>query len=189
MAERDIVAVGEIAERHLGEEAPAPVTKKEDTVHLSSGVVLGLVPVSPTAFAELEERYPDPKIPKVMDETRGREIENPMHPDYKKAVQVNEMRKALAAIDLAVVLGTRLISFPDTMLGPDSEEWRDRLFALGHNERILASSTSRYLLWVKLVAACDAKDMTNLQVAVMRRMGVPERDVNDALKSFPDQQT
>jgi hypothetical protein len=188
MAERDIETVGEVADRFIGETAPLPTQNKADIVELSTGVVLKIMPVSPMAFGELEEKYPAPKVPKSFDEARGREIENPMHPEYKRQVQQVENSKAIAALDLAIVLGTTLVSHPTEMMGPDSEDWQDRLFALGYSDKIIASKTSRYLAWVKYVASPGEADFNKLSMAVMRRMGVPEPDVNAALKSFPDKQ-
>lgn len=189
MAERDIVNVAEVADRHQPdvEMATAPSAGDKDQVTLSTGVVLKITSVSPMAFGDLENKYPSPPIPRVYDEVKGREISNPLSAEYKKAVAENENRKALAALDLAIVLGTRLLSIPKGMDGPDSEEWKDTLFAMGYNKESIESKKARYLSWVKLNAASNNADWNMLSMTVMRRMGVPEQDVNAALKSFPDQ--
>lgn len=189
MAERDIVNVAEVADRHQPdvEMTTALPPSNKDRVTLSTGVVLAILSVSPMAFGDLENKYPPPPVPKTYDEVKGREISNPLSAEYKKATTENENRKALAALDLAIVLGTRLLSIPDGMDGPDSEEWKDTLFAMGYSQESIESKKARYLSWVKLSAASNNTDWNILSMTVMRRMGVPEQDVNAAMKSFPDQ--
>lgn len=185
----DVKTVAEVADKAAAVVSPKPVEKVGDTLTFSTGVVVRTSRVSSAAFGDLEDRFQLPPVPKVLDENRGREIENPLDPIYKKKVSEVESRKAIAALDLAIVLGTTLVSKPDTLFDSNSEEWKDKLKALGYGKEIINSATSRYLLWMKYIAAVEQEDWENLSMSVMRKMGVPESDVNDALRSFPNNPT
>lgn len=156
-------------------------TYRTEIFELKTGVVLKLHPFSGLALETLELRFPDPAIPKVYDEHTGREIENPMHPDYLKAVDAAKSMRALAALDAIVGVGTSLESVPEGMDGPHSQAWMDRLELLGKDQAFIDSPLKRYVEWIKVVAAGDADGWEQLTVRCMRLSGVPEVDVDNAL--------
>lgn len=159
-------------------------TYRTETFELKTGVVLKLHPFSGVALEALEIRFPDPVVPKVYDEHTGREIENPMHPDYLKAVDAAKSKRALAALDAIVGLGTTLEAVPEGMDGPDSQGWKDRLDLLGYDQSFIESKLKRYVEWIKLVAAGDADGWEQLTIRCLRLSGVPEVDVDNALDKF-----
>lgn len=160
------------------------VTSQTDNITLSTGVVLSVNRVSVSLFGEIDVEYPLPKVPKVYDEEREREIENPAHPDYiEELKRVNEIRST-AALDRLVGLGTKLVSVPEGMAGPDSEEWAEQLELLGHSEKI-DKKLMRYVYWVRLLGATH-NDWETLVLNILRVTGVVEGDVKKALDSFRD---
>lgn len=161
---------------------------KTETFELKTGVVLRLHPFSGLTLETLELRFPDPKVPKVHDEHTGREIENPMHPDYLKALEVAKSKRALAALDAIVGIGTTLDSLPDGMKGPDSQDWKDRLDLLGYEPAFIESDLKRYVEWIKLVAAGDGDGWEQLTIRCLRLSGVPEVDVDNALTKIKSEQ-
>lgn len=160
---------------------------ESNTLTLSSGVVVGLTRVSPMIFQEIDAKFPMPKIPKVFDEGRGRDLENPMHPDYLAEVERVKEAKAMAALDAVAVLGTYLISVPDGLDGPDSEGWIEKMEFLGYDQKMIDRRLTRYLSWLKSIGAPDVEeDWNRLSIAVLRKSGVTEEDVQKAIASFRD---
>lgn len=163
-------------------------TYKTEIFELKTGVVLKLHPFSGLALQTLELRFPDPSVPKVYDEHTGREIENPMHPDYLKAMEETKSRRALAALDAIVGVGTTLEIVPEGMDDPDSQAWADRLDLLGYDQAFIDNKLKRYVEWIKIVAAGDADGWEQLTVRCMRLSGVPEVDVDNALTKIKSDQ-
>ena len=158
-----------------------------NSLTLSTGVVIGINRISPMVFQEVENRFQDPPVPKVYDEQRGRELENPAHPAYLAELKRVRDAKAIAALDAVAALGTYLISIPPGFEGPDTEEWMEKMDFLGYDHHLISRKLTRYLAWLKMVGAPDVEaDWNNISIAVLRKSGVTEGDVQSAIASFRD---
>lgn len=167
-----------------GDEAPA----KEDVfITLTNGVVLEVRGISPFLFRQVEKRFPDPPIPKVFLEDKGREEENPQNPEYLRRLAVVEADRAEALIDLIVGYGTNVVSFPTAFPSPDSDLWIDGLVGLladDEIDRIRNHKHLRHLAWIKFVAIATQQDIQHIAEKVYRKLGVGSQDVSDALANF-----
>lgn len=173
----------EAAARKLNQEGGGEI----NSLALSTGVVLEINRISPMIFQEVEERYPDPAVPKIYDEQRGRELENPMHPAYLEEKKHVLTQKSLAIMDAIAVLGTKLLSIPEGFEGPDTDSWKEKMYVLGYDDKLIERKLTRYLAWLKMVGAPDIDaDWNMISMAVLRKTGVAEEDVEKAIASFRD---
>lgn len=101
--------------------------EKTDKTHiLSTGVKVRLRPVSAALIAEVTSRLKYPKVPKYFNEDKGREEENPVHPDYLAEKQEIDNQRGLAAMDAMAMFGVELV---DDM--PTDDVWVKKLQLLG----------------------------------------------------------
>src|SRR3990167_8733070 len=166
-------------------DTPDPVAgESSDLVTLESGVVLEVRRIPPMLLADVEKRFPLPAVPKVMDDTKGRSIENPNDPTYLKAIERNEQDKSLALAEVMVGMGTRLVSYPDDMEGPDGADWKEEAEIYLGKELPAKSPRALYLFWLKYYALTTQNDLVLLSNRVARKMGVSQEDVSSAMNSF-----
>lgn len=154
---------------------------KTEDITLSTGVVLRCRAVSASLFADLLARYPTPRPPVVWLEDKGREEENPDHPDYIAQVQQHNIQIAKALSDAMVLLGTEIVSIPKGVSRQDDKAWLDEMRALGYE---LRSIPERYLAWIKFKAVANTSDFNAIGKAVGRQTGVTEVDVESAAQTF-----
>ena len=76
---------------------------------LERGFRVKLSPVSITIIRDAMNRIPYPDVPKYYYEDREREIENPNHPDYLRAVSEVEDRRNDIAMDVILLFGVELL--------------------------------------------------------------------------------
>lgn len=175
-------------DKTLGEalsEIPNEEAKPVDDgfIHLSTGVILAPKKVSPFIFQQVTKRFKDPEVPKFYNDNKGREEENPAHPDYIKAVEENNYDRSMAMIDAVIALGTKLISIPEDMCKPEEDDWLDDLestsiFIDRDNARL------RYRTWVKYFAAPAVDDVQLIVDKVLKAVGVSAEEVARATASF-----
>lgn len=154
----------------------------QDTITLSTGVVLRLKPISKQLIRTVQTQFERPEVPMWEDPNKGRQVENPSDPKYIEAVEQYMVEIANATMDVCILRGTEVLEKPDDLLDPDSEQWVYEMQTLGlpmgDNPR------ARYLAWIKGVAAPLDRDM-NLVMGVIGRMtGVSETDVLEAVSRF-----
>jgi len=166
-------------------EAATSLNNKEESglISLSSGVKLKPLTVPSMVYMEIMSKFDQPKVPRVMNHDLGREEENPSHPDYLRAMQNWQAEMTKGMIDIMVVYGTEIHSIPKGMEGPDGSKWVNRLkiTGLSFDEN---NEYSRYLAWVKTVAAPLDTDIEEITLGVGRLSGVLEEDVQDATDQF-----
>lgn len=155
-----------------------------DEILLSSGVRLRLKPVSKHFMYGVTSQFPPPEVPLIHIEGKKRPIENPDDPDYKQAVEDWILLIASASTDVVLLRGTEIIEKPESVIGPDSEEWIDEMEVLGlkHSD----NPRARYLYWLKAIAAPSDKDISDLMEVLGRLTGISELDVADAVERFRD---
>ena len=152
---------------------------KLNTLTLSTGVELRLKPVQSYVYVEFEKRHKRPKPPVVFIEEHGREQENPDDPAYRDKLIDWEREHTMGLLDVALVLGTELISKPESIPDVDSDEWIDGLeIALGE-DLTFKNKKERYLYWLKYVGASD-EDLQPIMSGIAAFSGVLEEDVKDA---------
>lgn len=156
--------------------------KKDNTVALSTGVILKVKSVSRMLLGDLMRKYERPKPPLVFNKDIGRQEENVNDPDYKARINKYDTDVAMGVVDVMIMMGTELKSVPKGISALDSD-WDDGYDALGIN---VGSGKKRYLNWVKHIAAPDDEDVNNIINAIGKLSGVAEDDVNTAANLFRD---
>ena len=156
---------------------------QNDILVLSSGVELDLHTPSPVLVNNAMKAImkDEPKIPKVWIEDKGRDEENPNDPDYIFARRVWLADVGMRSLRALIPTGTSLHSKPDGMVGPEDEDFADLIQSMG--EEPATGVHTRYVQWLLLVAM-GKQDLEALGMALMRRAGVREEDVREALDTF-----
>lgn len=156
---------------------------QDDTITLSSGVVLRGRKANPVMLIEVMASDPRPKPPLYFDNTMGREMENPSDPDYLERLKAWQMDSTNKTTDAMIILGTELVSAPKKLGTPESDGWL-KDYALFHLPMAPDSQNWRYLAWVKFKACQDEKDLEAIMKVVGRLSGVTESAVKSA-ETFP----
>ena len=163
--------------------ASDPPTLTNNRVTLSNGVVLGVRPVPPLAIRQAVLNVPKPPVPVTFLEDKGREEENPNDPEYLEALAAYRDATGQAALNVLLLMGTKLESLPEGLCGPDGDEWLGDLEFLGltidkENPR------ARYLAWLQFYAIPSNADITRALEGPAKAAGVAEGDVAAAIESF-----
>ena len=154
---------------------------KTEDITLSTGVVLRCKAVSRSLFADLLARHPLPKPPVIYLPDKGREEDNPDHPDYIEKVKQHNIEIAKSLSDAMVLLGTEVIDIPKGLPKQDDRDWLEEMRVLGFD---LRPGPERYLAWVKFKAVANEGDFNAIGKAVGRQTGVTEEDVESAAQTF-----
>lgn len=164
--------------------AAAKAGKPEDnTVTLSTGVVLRGKLVPPAMLIKIMAEFPRPRPPIWKDPIMGREMENPDDPEFLDQITSWKMEYSDATLNVMILMGTELVSTPKGFPGPQSEKWLQEYRVLGL--KMEADNESwRYLNWIKFKAAPSAEDLNLIKEVVGKLSGVPEQSVA-AAESFP----
>ena len=162
------------------EEAAGSVQK--GTVTLSNGIVLKLKPVPPFLLRQAVTKLKEPKPPK-MDIGKGREEENPDHPDFLAAKGEYDALVIEAVTNVAFVMGTEAASIPDGLWGPDGDDWLEIPEILGIE--VDQRPRGRYLAWLRYYAVTSQEDVLQILLAMSTKLGLTEEEVGLAAHSFP----
>jgi hypothetical protein len=150
----------------------------------SNNIKFRLKKVSRMVVADAGRKLKNPRIPIVMNEDKGREEENPNHPDYVAELEDVNYRRGMLAVEVYLALGTEVIERPADICSYEAEEWAQDLGLFGLE--IPQSGKARYVAWLKYHALND-DDMTALTLAAMRFGGATlEEDVEEAQAGFWD---
>lgn len=152
-------------------------------ITLDNGVVLKPRPIPPLILARIERRFVYPPVPKVRDEDKGRDIENPSDPRYLAEIERVDEEKSMAQLDVIIALGTDLISVPENVYAPDQDEWIDEVEPF-IGETIPRTGRARYLAWLKFYALSTATDIPTIARKALKRTGVGDEQVESALAGF-----
>jgi hypothetical protein len=158
-------------------------TPEDNTIRLSTGVVLRGKQANPLTLVKVMAAFPRPRPPTWRDPKMGREMENPDDPEYIERVKAWQMESSNAVLNALILLGTELDSKPKKVPGPDSDEWLEEYELLGVPMNP-ANKSWRYLTWVTFKAAGTKEDLNKIQEVVGRLSGVPEKAVA-AAETFP----
>lgn len=165
------------------EEVEKQQTQKESNlITLSCGVVLKTRPVPPMILSKIDKKYPEPPMPTVYDEDRGRDIPNPQDPNWLKAVDRNAEDKGTALIDVIAGLGTTVHFVPEGMYHAEQDEWAEQLEYYGLE--IPEKGIGRYLSWLKFYVIASGEDLALIAKKAAKSLGVTEEEVATAINNF-----
>ena len=154
----------------------------EQDVHtLSTGVRVRLLSVNAATITEVQMRIENPPVPTWFNEDKGREEDNPNHPDYLAACGKANEARALAMMDALALFGVELL---DGL--PEDDLWLRKLKLLARKGQLdlsvydLDDEIDREFLYKKHIAI-STPDWAKL----MTLSGVPEEAVQQMEDSFP----
>lgn len=78
-------------------------------ITLAQGVRVRLLPVSGALTDDVRARIKYPRVPTVHNESKGRDEENPLDPDYLDAMRETNARRGTAYWDALVTFGIELV--------------------------------------------------------------------------------
>lgn len=152
------------------------------TMPLENGAVLKLKTISRAIINRAMARFPEPQVPIVNIESKGRSEPNPNDPDYLAAmVKYHEDRMELY-YHLLVLFGTEFESAPEGVFAPQDDGWLIP-FQKAEIEIDISSELARYEEWFWLYASTEA-DKHNLMAYMIGRTGVTEVEVAQAIVFF-----
>ena len=132
---------------------------------LSTGVRVRIVPVGARLLTESMARVPEPEVPMFFDEHRQKEIPNPDHPSYTRALEEREMKQTNVAMDALIMFGVELM---DGVPNDDRWVWELRLLekvgALDLSIYDLDDEIDKEFLYKKFIAVAGV-DLELLQGA------------------------
>jgi len=148
---------------------------------LSTGVRALILPVGASLVDDVVAGLEEPVVPTYYNEEKGREEENPGHPDYVAAVKRYEEARARAGMEALIMFGVKLV---DDL--PEDDHWLKQLqFLAKRNEGFsldaydLDDPLDREYLYKRYVAVGTA-DFLN----ICRKAGLTSAAVEAAAKSF-----
>lgn len=179
MTEDNIVAINDIdvATRILEGNKDNPYE-----VITSRGIKLILHPVPPMLIQEVNQQFPQPKIPTWFNEEKGREEENINDPLYMELVNKVNFDRGMVMVDV-LLSGVTIDKVPDGMEKVEDDGWEYYLELVGR--KASQSKIPRTIQWLKYYAL-DNTDLTNVRDKVLRISGgTLEVDVEQATDTFP----
>ena len=180
----DEVSAGQAVSRSRAKRS----VEDEQIIKLSTGVKLRCKQIPEWLIVDLLNELNDsrPEIPKVTLPS-GAEVENPDSEAYAEAEKNWTARMGIAFGDAMIVEGTEVHFVPENIQDHNNPDWLAKMSAL---KRPIENPYSRYLMWIKYVAAPDTdKDMLAIMDEVGRLSGVREEDVGEVVDSFRDKST
>ena len=156
-------------------------TKKDRVVTLSTGVRAILTPVASTLIQDVMSEVPDPPVPMWMNPEKEREEENPLDPEYIRAMREAEKKRSDAALDAVILFGVEL---PDGI--PEDNRWLKNLQYLQKRGRIdlsafdLEDEFEREFVYKRYVAVAGEDFNTIAELS-----GVPGSERARARNTFP----
>lgn len=153
-----------------------------DEITLSTGVVLKVKPVPKHFIFTVTSRFEKPAVPVYYNESKGREEENPNDPDYAEAVEMYVADVANAAVDVALLRGTEVVSIPDGFPDHNSKYWKEEMEVLGMP--LKTKERARYLAWIKAMVCPLEEDIEILMEIIGQHTGVSEADTAEAVERF-----
>ena len=171
-----------MAESAAVKTAKARRTQEEGAgvVTLSTGVRARLTPISAALVQDVIGRIEDPPVPTWYNKEKEEDQPNPADPEYLKAVEAMDGKRAMAALDAAIMFGIELV---DGL--PEDGDWIKRLKYMVKRNMLdlsdfdLDDEMDQEFLYKRYVAV-SADDF----VHVARLSGVPSEEVQRAARTF-----
>lgn len=140
-------------------------------------------PVPPLLLNAIANSIPEPQVPKIWMEEKGREEENPDHPAYLKALSDRANEIGMRIIEATLLVGTELVSIPDGIAKPSDNSWIKRVELTG---KILNQNDKdeRYLTWLRFYAVETQEDLNKINSIPLQLAGIQEVEVETAIETF-----
>jgi len=159
---------------------------------LGTGVVLRVKPVSPLLIRRAAASIPEPEVPQLFLEDKGREEANPDDPEYKRALQKYSEEVEEASTLLMLAAGTEVVEVPEEMESPEGETWLSQVEEImsftgaefDPKRDRLDTRIGRYLVWLQYYAIRSLQDLVKLLSTLAELSGVSEEAVAKAVSSF-----
>lgn len=163
--------------------------KRIKELELENGIILALKPVPPLLLREAARNIRDPEVPIWHDPDKGRDEPNPNDPDYLLGIAEAREKRSQAAMTVALLTGTAIISVPEGMYRPEQDEWIADIRAAyeiagttvelhDHPER------ARYLDWLRYYAISSETEMFVLTKLTTLGVALTNEEVQAAAESF-----
>lgn len=152
-----------------------------EIVTLSTGVRVRLVPVGVYLIADAVRNVKNPPIPTVLDEAKGREIENPTDPAYLESLKLANQERESAGMDAMMLFGSVLVDGV-----PEDGTWLKRLRYLEKRGELdlsafdLEDELDLELMYKRYIAFSSV-DLVKLG----QMSGIGRQEVQAAIDSFP----
>lgn len=169
------------------EASESTTPEEKNTLRLSKGVTIGFQKVPVLVFEKIGKKYVDPPVPVVYDPDKDRSYPNPDHPDYKKALEQNEVDRNMAFADALMGLGTYPIEIEDGLQKPEDTEWREELEFLTGIE-VPKVKIGVWLYYLKYYAIQSQDEIKEIVRLGNRVLGVTEAEVSSAVDRFRNQE-
>jgi hypothetical protein len=161
---------------------------EDETIILSTGVVVRAKAVPSVYIQQLYSKYPEPQPPivevMVGDPPRKRKEENPNDPFYQKAVEQHGIMISQKILGLVLMFGLDVVEVPEGTETVEGTDWSDGLAAIG--EEIPEKGAARKLAWLQVVALRTSEDFTEVIQAGMAKSQISPEEVDQVEGSFRD---
>lgn len=148
------------------------------------GIVLRLEKVPRTLQMKVMQKFPDPVPPMMVLEGYDDPIPNYADPFYNAAMQQIQIDRALAAERVWFSRGVTVVTMPQHVVPPDSQEWLEGLEDL--LDDVPARGPARLAAWLAYYALPTEDEQARLIARIAQFSGsILEADVADAIESFP----
>ena len=160
-------------------EAEEAVLAGEDTMKLSSGVEIKLLPLPPLLQRAVEAKFPEPEVPIIEVKVHKKKVKqaNPDDPDYLAELEQWAKDRGQALMDLAFIKGVVLDL-------PEDETWIEELALIG--VEVGESKAARKLAYLRSVAIATIEDMMGVTGRVLAMSGVSPQAIDEAAKTVQD---
>lgn len=152
-------------------------------INLSNGIVLKVRPMPPMLLNSVANSIPEPEVPKVFMEDKGREEPNPNHPDYIKAVAEYNSKVAMATMNLIFYACTSIKEIPDGLLKPEDDDWVE-MATMAKISFDREDKAERYIAWLRCYALETISDLNQAQTIPLQLAGITESEVQEAVDAF-----
>lgn len=151
-------------------------------IRLRNGVLLGIRPMPPLLLNSVANSIPEPEVPVFFNDEKGRDEENPNHPNYVKALEERNREINLATINLILYACTYIKEIPEGVEKPTDEGWH-RLARMAGIDFNPEEEAECYLTWLRCMVE-TGNDLLKLQTLPLQLAGVTEEEVDDLMESF-----
>lgn len=173
------------------EAATASEAEFIDQIRLMNGIELRLKMVPPYVIGDAARRVPVPEVPMAHIESKGIDEPNPNDPAYIEAMIQYQMDTAEAGLNVALVMGTEILSVPEGMYMPEADEWIAELeeaFQVidGFGDITLRREpeAARKLDWLRYYAIPNEDDVVRLTTILTSTTAITEEEVAAAVAAF-----
>lgn len=156
-------------------------------ITLSNGIRLELKPVPPFLVRKAALGISRPVPPSVSVNDKGRTEPNPNDPDYQKALAEYEEKTSDMGNRVMMIVGTEILEpLPEGIQPPESNEWVEllRILEIEVPEGELGEPRQRKYAWLRYYALATAGDVIKVIGGLTRLSGIPEKEVDEAVRSF-----